>query len=263
MTSRENRTGANLAWVARSTALCAIAPLLLTGCISLWKVPQPAQPAAVCQYTDARIAVDGLMEDAWQDAPLITDFRIPGMPRELPFSPTEARMLWDDKAMYVFYKAWDKDIWGYLKDRDDMTCREDVLELFVKPHPEGEGYCNFEINVLKTVYDAYAPREKTPMGGRWQRWDCPGMRLATHIEGTLNDYSDEDSYWTLEVAIPFASFPWPDSGTPVPDTQWLFHLGRYDYSVYLEKGVELTSCAALSAPNFHMSEQWRPLVFRK
>ena len=246
--------------LAPALQLLAAAPLLLTGCISLWGPAAPPQQPAICRYTDTRIAVDGMMEEAWENATVITDFAIPGMP-DPPASHTEARMMWDDTFLYVFYKAVDKDIWGYFRERDDMTCREDVLELFVKPDPEGEGYCNFEINALRTVYDAYVPREKTPMGHRWKQWDCPRLRVGVRVEGTLNNYTDEDSCWTLELAIPFDSFPWPDAGTPAAGTEWLFHLGRYDYSVYLEKGVELTSCAALSAPSFHATEEWRLLRF--
>ena len=53
--------------------------------------------------------------------------------------------------------------------------------------------------------------------------------MGVHIEGTLNDHEDEDEFWQLEAAI------------PEPGDEWLFHLSRYDYSVYLPEGVELSS----------------------
>jgi hypothetical protein len=212
------------------------------------------------------------MEKAWDRALVIDDFAIPGRQEEPVRSRTEARLLWDDHTLYVFYRAWDKDIWSYFRERDALTCQEDVLELFLKPDPAGEGYCNFEINALGTIYDAYVYREKTPMGRRWQKWNCPRVRAAVRVNGTLNDYTDEDAFWTLELAIPFAALPWPEASPPAPNRktpsikgtgsrEWLFLLGRYDYSVYLEKGRELTSCAALSGATFHNPEEWRRLRF--
>ena len=238
-------------------------PLLFSACATLWKAPPPAKPPVVCRYTASPIQIDGAMDKAWDHAVPITDFTIPGQPDEPVTSRTEARMLWDENCLYVFYKAWDKDIWGYFRERDDPTCREDVLELFIKPDPEGEGYCNFEINALGTIYDAWVAREKTPMGHRWQHWNCPRIRAAVHVEGTLNDFSDQDAWWSLELAIPFDSLPWPQAGPPDPGVEWLFHLGRYDYSVYLETGRELTSCAALVTPTFHKPAEWRRLRFEK
>ena len=46
---------------------------------------------------------------------------------------TEARILWDDEALYVFMKAYDKDITAYRTERDSDTRNDDVLELFLVP----------------------------------------------------------------------------------------------------------------------------------
>lgn len=34
------------------------------------------------------------------------------------------------------------------------------------------------------------------------QWDCPGLKLAIHREGTLNKSKDKDKYWSVEMAIP-------------------------------------------------------------
>jgi hypothetical protein len=79
----------------------------------------------------------------------------------------------------------------------------------------------------------------------------------------LNDPSDVDEYWQLEVAIPFADLPTLDGRAPRAGDQWLFHLARYDYSVYLPEGVELSSCAPLRKVDFHRYEDWITLRFVK
>jgi len=217
-----------------------------------------------CRYTPGPVKIDGRLEDAaWQKADNLL-FYVP-VANETPISKTEARILWDDNYFYVGFKAYDRDIWSYLEDRDSNTCSEDVLEVFFKPYADKEPYFNFEINALGTVYDAY--NLVRGAGGqdqhRWRAWDCKGLKTGIFIKGTLNDPAIEDEYWQLEVAVPFASLPLLEGNAPKPGDKWMFHLARYDYSIYLPKGMELSSCTQMSACNFHRWEDWRPLVFEK
>ncbi len=214
-----------------------------------------------CYYTTEPITIDGkISEPAWGAAPVL-DFAIPAG-GGVPVSPTEGRLLWDEAYLYVSFKAIDKDIWSTLTERDSATFRNDVLEIFVKPPAVKEKYYNFEINALGTVFDA-----RNAPGIPWEvrkQWDCKGLEHKITIKGTLNQRDDKDSYWQMEVAIPFSSLPVYKQGTPRPGEQWRFHLARYDYSVYLpDDGKELSSCAPLEKVDFHRHEDWLPLVFKK
>ncbi|MDD5686788.1 MAG: carbohydrate-binding family 9-like protein [Elusimicrobia bacterium] len=220
-----------------------------------------------CNYINTPIKIDGLLnEPAWKKAKVLNFFEI--NTRKKPISKTEGRLLWDKKYLYIGYKAYDKDIWGYFKKRNDPTCQEDVLELFIKTNPKNEPYYNFEINPLGTIYDAFSP--KMYAGGefnhRWNRWDCPGIKRAVFIKGTLNNWHDVDEYWQLEVAIPFKSLETLNGKIPDNGDEWKFHLSRYDYSVYLPNGVELSSCSPFIKNidfGFHMSEGWINLKFKR
>ena len=184
---------------------------------------------------------------------------------ETPLSRTEAALLWDQTHLYAAFKAFDKDIWSYFTERDSITCEEDVLELFLKPDPGSDPYYNFEINAINTVYDAF--NRKRGAGGndhhRWSRWNCDGLRSAVTVQGTINDPSDVDEYWQLELAIPFADLPTLQGRPPAPGDTWRFHAARYDWSVYLPEGVELSSCARFTKPDFHRYEDWPELRFVK
>ena len=50
---------------------------------------------------------------------------------------------------------------------------------------------------------------------------------------------------------------------PVAGDKWAFHLSRYDYSMYLDGGVELSSTALLSKVDFHKAKDWSTLEFVK
>ena len=216
-----------------------------------------------CPFISEPMKIDGLLnEPAWQRAKPLS-FMVPVTFQNV-VSETEARLLWDREYLYVGFKAYDKDIWSTYTERDDPTCQEDVLEVFFKTDPQKEPYYNFEINALGTVYDAYNLRRQLAGGGRrWSQWNCEGLKVGVHIEGTLNNPEDEDEYWQLEVAIPFAGLPGLKGNIPKPGDEWLFHLARYDYSVYLPEGVELSSCARLSEVQFHRYEDWLTLRFEK
>lgn len=219
-----------------------------------------------CAFTSAPIKVDGFLnEPAWEKAKVL-NFTLPVTFRE-PISKTEGRILYDDKYLYVGIKAYDQDIWSYYTERDSDTCHEDVLEVFIKPdsvvHPDGpDPYYNFEINALGTVLDAFnVKRGAAGNYTRWSSWNCEGLKIAIQIKGTLNNWRDKDEYWTMEVAIPFAELPSLAGKSPRKGDAWLFHLARYDYSVYLPAGRELTSCAPLSREDFHFYEDWMKLRF--
>jgi len=217
-----------------------------------------------CLYTSEPIKIDGLFDEpAWQRAKAL-QFLMP-VALKRPSSKTEAKLLWDNNYLYVGFKAYDKDIWSYFKKRDSRTCDEDVLEVFIKPDSAKDPYYNFEINALNTVYDAF--NVKRGAGGedhhRWSRWDCQGLKSAIMIKGTLNNSEDVDEYWQLEVAIPFAELPTLKGKIPKIGDTWLFHLARYDYSVYLPEGLELSSCAPLSEVDFHRYEDWPTLKFAR
>ena len=249
--------------VRQSMAVLALVALLAQGCALLGaKAEEETLPLDYsCGRAAGAIAVDGnLDEPAWENAAVI-EFILP-ITHEKPLSETHARLLYDDRYLYVGFRALDKDVYGEFKDRDAFTCLEDVLEVFIKPDPDSEPYYNFELNALGTMLDGFTPKRKAGggRGQRWLAWNIEGMKIATSVDGTLNNYRDEDRGWSLEVAIPFAGLPTLQA-PPRAGDRWTFHLARYDYSVFLEEGRELTSCAPLSKVDFHYYEDWIPLVF--
>ena len=250
----------------RSFSILVIILFLIScgGCSKADRSARAERPPYPCYFTSERVRVDGNLDDsAWQKAPVL-EFFIAGTDRK-PISSTEGKIIWDNKYLYVAFKAYDKDIWGYFTERDAVTCWEDVLETFIKPDKEKEPYYNFEINALGTVYDAFNVKRRAGGGDshRWFRWNCNGLRVNIKTVGTLNNRDDVDEYWEMEVAIPFGELPTLEGKAPEPGDTWFFHLARYDYSVHLPEGVELSSCALLSRVDFHLYEDWMKLKFTK
>ena len=250
----------------RRSATLAICLTAACGCSLSTGTSVLAATGAVyrCVRTAARIDVDGrLDEPAWQTAGVLT-FSLPPT-NGPPASKTEGRLLWGRKHLYVAFKAYDEDIWGYHTDRDGCVYEDDALELFFKTDPNAEPYYNIEITPRGTVYDAFQIRRHAAGSHhRWKRWDCKGLKVGIHIEGTLNNWEAKDRFWQLEIAIPYRALPTlRENKTPTVGDRWKFHLARSDYSVYLRNagGCELSSCALLRNVDFHRYEDWQPLEF--
>ena len=197
----------------------------------------PCNDADIPRYTAFRLKealnIDGkLDEEAWKKAPRSARFvdLIHGSATHLD---TRAAVMWDDEYLYVGYWLEEPNVEATLTERDAPIYRDNDAELFIAGR---DGYYEFEINANGTIYevmffwkDAFErygynklaafdtdhPKAKPfngvgyknhPRGRRigFFNWDYPGLKSAVHIDGTLNDNSDVDSGWTVELALPWS-----------------------------------------------------------
>ena len=70
-------------------------------------------------------------------------------------------------------------------------------------------------------------------------WNVDSIKHAVHIEGSLNDPSDEDDYWTVEIAIPWSALKEmaPRARAPKPNDQWRINFSRVDWSMETSSGT--------------------------
>ena len=61
------------------------------------------------------------------------------------------------------------------------------------------------LNGLGTVYDTKLDKPYRDGGRRDDAWTLDGMKLAVHVDGTINDDRDRDRGWTAELAIPWTA----------------------------------------------------------
>jgi hypothetical protein len=199
-----------------------------------WPFPWPE--SRIARYTahraTGRIVVDGLLDEAsWKVAPRSPRFRdlVRGAPG---IHDTRAAVLWNHEHLYVAYWVEEPFVEGTLTERDSLVYKNNDVELFVAGR---DAYYELEINSLGTIYEVFFIWEEAyekagyarlpefdragegvrsfrgvgfknhprgPRIGFW-RWDLPGLVTAVHVDGTVNDNSDRDRGWTVEIAIPW------------------------------------------------------------
>ena len=85
------------------------------------------------------------------------------------------------------------------------------------------------------------------------------LKTAVVLRGTLNNWRDNDTGWSVEGRIPWKDF-YRTGGAPKAGDEWRFALCRYDYSKNFE-WPDLSSCAPLTASSFHRYEDYCRLKF--
>lgn len=199
--------------------------------------PMPAIPWAprgyVCYRAQEPPVVDGrLDEPAWRAAPPTEPFvDIEGGVRPPPRFATRARMLWDDRCLYVGAEMVEPDVSGSITARDAVIFKDNDFEIFLDPDGDTRSYVEIEINALGTVWDLLLSRPYREGGRAVNRWDARRMESAVHVDGTTNDPSDRDRGWSVEVAIPWSDLA-GTAGRQVPPAQgdrWRINFSRVQW----------------------------------
>ncbi len=160
-----------------------------------------------CHHTNETMLIDGKPEESsWVNAKWTSEFvDIEGGKKPAPYLTTKVKMLWDDQYFYFYAKLEEPHIWATLKQRDTVIYWDNDFELFIDPNGNTQNYYELELNALNTVWDLMLTKPYRDGGKAITSWDIKGLKTAVHIEGTLNEPSDIDSYWSIEVAIPWKS----------------------------------------------------------
>jgi len=159
----------------------------------------------VCGYADAPVVIDGrLDEPLWQAAPWTDDFcDIEGDRKPPPRFRTLAKMLWDAKHFYIAAQLDEPHVWGTLTGHDSVIFRDNDFEVFIDPNGDNHEYYELELNALNTTWDLFLPKPYKDGGRADNSWEIAGLKTAVHVQGTLNDATDKDSGWSVEMAIPW------------------------------------------------------------
>ena len=216
------------------------------------------------------------MDDAaWAAAAWTEDFvDIEGSAKPKPRFRTRAKMLWDDAYFYVAAEMEEPHVWGTLTKHDEVIFQDPDFEVFIDPNSDSHEYYEFEMNALNTGWDLFLPKPYKDGGPAKNEWEIPGLKTAVHIRGTLNDPSDRDEGWSVEMA-----FPWKvlgefarSSAPPREGDQWRVGFSRVEWQIEIKDGkyVKVTKTpennwiwSAQGVIDMHRPERWGRVQFTK
>ena len=248
--------------------------LFLTLATVLPLTAQELPPTYVCGRTEAPPNIDGMGNDwQWQNARELSPLRdIEGaaIPHEC-----RIKMLWDDDYLYILADMDEKHLWATLSEHDSVIYRDPDFEVFIDPDGDGLNYIELEINALNTTWDLFIPRPyRFDDPHILHDWEIPGLKHAVHLRGTLNDASDTDDGWSVELAIPWSSITSHatqprTSKAPAPGSEMRFNFSRVNWQVRPAAGgyekLDAPESNHVWAPtgkvNIHLPEHWGRVIF--
>lgn len=195
----------------------------------LWAACAMAQaplPVYEAHRAAGPVKVDGKLDEAaWQAAAPVT-LQFPWNVQRGAKQKTTARLLWDDRYLYVGYECDDADITATRLQRDDPTYMDDAVELYINPNAKLDtAYYGMEMNARGVMYDYLMI---FPAFQLVKQYQLNGFELKTQIRGTLNQSGDADQGWTLELAVPLENFADLATGPVRPGSVWRMNLVRWD-----------------------------------
>ncbi|MCI0513676.1 carbohydrate-binding family 9-like protein [candidate division KSB1 bacterium] len=223
-------------FLATSTVLVAKMPIDTS---STGPFPEPKIAFAPRQYVCYRAAtalrIDGqLTEKSWEQAAWTTDFiDIEGDLKPLPRFKTHAKMLWDDEYFYIAAELEEPHVWATLKKRDSIIFLDNDFEIFIDPDGDTHHYYELEINALGTEWDLFLPQPYRDQGQAIFAWDIQGLKTAVAVNGTMNDPTDQDQSWTVEIALPWEVLRECATAAQKPRAgdQWRVNFSRVEWQI--------------------------------
>jgi len=181
--------------------------------------------------------IDGKLDDeAWTRAPGVSLKKSDG---NAPAEATSAYFACDEDRFYVAIRCAESQM-DKLKasitkaepeNLADMWSRDDNVELFLNPNPDGESYIQIMVNPLGIAYDMKAEMYR----GGDPRIDLP-MEVKTH-RGAAE--------WTVELAVPYCGLGYGRDIGPV----WGVNICRYE-----QRLREMTQWSP--ATDYHLPRQF-------
>jgi hypothetical protein len=220
--------------------------------------PAPRKRLVATRVKPGSIKLDGkLDEPVWKSA-ASTGLFVRSTDGAKAEQATEAKVLWDDKYLYVGFTMEDSDVWTTMTARDDKLWTQEAVEMFIDADGDGKTYIELQTNPKGAIFDSYLP------GYRANQNDFDaGMKVAVHVDGTVDKRDDTDKGWSVEMQIPFEAAKGKEKEMrnvpPTVGTLWRVNFFRMD----MNKGKPQTG-TAWSPPlvgDFHVLDKFGELVF--
>lgn len=189
------------------------------------------QPIFKVSKTDQAIRVDGKMDETiWNKTEARTFDNFYRIDKPDDQQQTTFRMLWDEKNLYLFYQMEDKFLTARETKRDGEPYLDDCAEIFFITVPDSlDTHIGYELNLYKASNDfVYFNDFYQGQHGILKTFN-PDFDVEVSYEGTINDNSDIDEGWTMELAIPISNFDGLGTFVPVKaGHKWAFLAIRQD-----------------------------------
>jgi hypothetical protein len=206
--------------------------------------------------------IDGRLDDvAWSTAvstgPLVNTMT--GQPAGADDAHASVRVLWDDRFLYLGWEVQDDNLVETGTARDAHYWENDAVEVLIDPDGDGTNYYEIQVSPGGHTFDSQQPQP--PSGGNFGRteWN-PNMRVVVTRRGTLGNPADQDTGYTVEMAIPWSDINAGAAHTPPqPGDTWRVNFFVLDKTK--QGGQRAAGWSAPLAGSFHTIPRFGRITF--
>ena len=253
MTADRLREGGHRYWVCCGFLVAAVS-------IFHWRSHAATAPPGtdISHYTVMRtlgpIKVDGVFDEpSWRAAKSTGAFRA-NDGSETPTSRVEAKMLWDDSNLYFAFECDDTDLAATMTKRDEHLWQEEVVEVFIDPDGDGKNYIELEVNPLGAFLDLFVLTPVVPIP--YESYNIPA-KWAVKVDGTVQNSSDQDRGWSVELAVPLKEAVTAPNRPPKDGDRWRLNL----YRIERKPKDQLIAWSPTLKPSFHTPSRFGEVTF--
>jgi hypothetical protein len=179
------------------------------------------------------------------------------------FPLTEAKIAYDNLAIYVIFRVKDKYVKAVHNKHQDPVYKDSCVEFFFSPEENtGKGYFNLEMNCGGTMLFHHQTAKRTnqlPIAEE----DVQEVEVAHSLPATVDPEIEEETTWCVEYRIPFSVLgSYRDFSSPEKGSIWRANL--YKCADETSHPHWLTWAPIdLPGPDFHQPDFFGILEFQK
>ncbi len=210
-----------------------------------------------------RMVIDGNWDkDVWRAVePVALTHFMGDRPKHFP--KVEAKLLYDERALYVIFRVRDQYVRATARNHQDPVCRDSCVEFFFVPGTDpAVGYFNLEMNCGGTMLFHFQviPRKDSVAV---ECGDLERIEVAHTMPRTVDPEITEPTTWTVEYRLPVDILAryCPAAVKPAPGVTWRANF--YKCADAASHPHWLTwSIVENPQPDFHLPKFFGTLVFK-
>lgn len=194
-----------------------------------------------------------------------------------PYLDTKFKIRWDNVSLHIGAYIQEKKLWATQQVHDSIIYKENAFEFLIDVDGSLFNYKQTQINALGAMFDlmlSKSPHESSFHEVADIHWQAYAQSVV-HTEGTLNTPGDNDTFWSVEISLPFqrlAESSQREQHQPIENEAWFVQFGRVEYQLSVNNGqyVKLPnsqptwwSWQSCDAINLHLQDRWGLVQFKR